>query len=88
MKIGAGYLSDALGVRKAIVFIGYAFSAVARFLLGFSGSGAAVLGLRLTDGVGKGLKDAPRDALVAGSAGNRKLGFALKFSAPWIHWGL
>lgn len=76
MKIGAGYLSDVLGVRKAIVFTGYAFSAVARFLLGFAGSGAAVLGLRSTDGVGKGLKDAPRDALVAGSAGNRKLGFA------------
>lgn len=76
MKIGAGYLSDALGVRKAIVFIGYAFSAAARFLLGFAGSGFATLGLRSTDGIGKGLKDAPRDALVAGSAGNRKLGFA------------
>jgi len=76
MKIGAGYLSDALGVRKAIVFIGYAFSAAARFLLGFAGNGFAAMGLRLTDGVGKGLKDAPRDALVAGSAGNRKLGFA------------
>lgn len=76
MKIGAGYLSDVLGVRKAIVFVGYAFSAVARFLLGFALSGLAVFGLRLTDGVGKGLKDAPRDALVAGSAGNRKLGFA------------
>lgn len=76
MKIGAGYLSDALGVRKTIVFIGYAFSAAARFLLGFAGNGFATLGLRLTDGIGKGLKDAPRDALVAGSAGNRKLGFA------------
>ncbi|GAP06448.1 permease of the major facilitator superfamily [Anaerolinea thermolimosa] len=76
MKIGAGYLSDALGVRKAIVFVGYAFSAVARFGLGLATSGAAAFGLRLTDGVGKGLKDAPRDALVAGSAGHRKLGLA------------
>lgn len=76
MKIGAGYLSDLLGVRKVLVFIGYALSAVARFGLGFASSGAAVFGLRLTDGIGKGLKDAPRDALVAGSAGNRKLGFA------------
>ncbi len=76
MKIGAGYLSDLLGVRKVLVFIGYALSAVARFGLGFAGSGAAVFGLRLTDGIGKGLKDAPRDALVAGSAGTRKLGFA------------
>jgi MFS family permease len=76
MKIGAGYLSDYLGKRKAIVFAGYALSAGARFALGMAGSGAAVFGLRLTDGVGKGLKDAPRDALVASSAGHRKLGFA------------
>ena len=76
MKIAAGYLSDALGLRKAIVFVGYALSALGRFALGFAGSGQAVLSLRLTDGVGKGLKDAPRDALVAGSAGGKKLGFA------------
>lgn len=76
MKIGAGYLSDALGVRKPIVFAGYALSAIGRFGLGFANSAAGVFVLRLTDGVGKGLKDAPRDALVAGSAGKRKLGFA------------
>jgi len=76
MKIAAGYLSDALGVRKAVMFVGYAFSALARLCLGFVGSGLGAFGLRLTDGVGKGLKDAPRDALVAGSAGGRKLGFA------------
>lgn len=76
MKIGAGYLSDALGVRKPLVFVGYALSALGRFAMGFAGTGAAAFGLRLTDGVGKGLKDAPRDALVAGSAGKRKLGLA------------
>lgn len=76
MKIGAGYLSDALGVRKVIVFVGYAFSALARFCLGWVGNGAGAFALHMTDGVGKGLKDAPRDALVAGSAGGRKLGFA------------
>ena len=75
-KIGAGYLSDAMGRRKAIVFLGYGLSALGRFGLGFAGSGGAVLGLRLSDGLGKGLKDAPRDALVAGSAGDRTLGFA------------
>lgn len=75
-KIGAGYLSDALGLRKILVFIGYALSAIGRFGLGFAGIGSTVFGLRMTDGFGKGLKDAPRDALVASSAGNRKLGFA------------
>jgi MFS family permease len=76
MKIGAGYLSDLLGVRKIIVFIGYAFSAISRFCLGLVNGDFAVFGVRLTDGVGKGLKDAPRDALVAGSAGRKKLGLA------------
>lgn len=76
IKIGAGYISDWLGKRKAIVFAGYALSAVARFSLGMAGSGAAVFALRMTDGVGKGLKDAPRDALVASSAGRRNLGHA------------
>jgi len=75
-KIGAGYLSDALGLRKALVFAGYALSAMGRFGLAFAGSGAAVFGLRVTDGVGKGVKDAPRDAIVASSAGSRRLGFA------------
>lgn len=75
-KIGAGYLSDALGMRKPIVFIGYGLSALGRFGLAFAGSGVSALGLRLGDGLGKGLKDAPRDALVASSAGGRKLGFA------------
>lgn len=76
MKIGAGYLSDLLGIRKIIVFFGYALSAIARFSLGLVNSEFAVFGARLTDGVGKGLKDAPRDALVAGSAGRKKLGLA------------
>jgi MFS family permease len=75
-RIGAGYLSDTLGRRKAIVFIGYGLSALGRFGLGFAGSGGAVLALRLSDGLGKGVKDAPRDALVAGAAGDRTLGFA------------
>lgn len=76
MRIAAGYLADALGASKPLVFAGYGLSAAARFCLAFAGSGAAAFGLRLTDGVGKGLKDAPRDALVAGSAGRRSLGFA------------
>ncbi|HEX2863245.1 MAG TPA: MFS transporter [Deinococcales bacterium] len=76
MRIGAGWLSDALGKRKAVVFAGYAISAAARFALGLVGSGSGAFAARLGDGAGKGLKDAPRDALVAGSAGRRQLGYA------------
>jgi len=76
MRFGAGVLSDRLGRRKAVVFAGYALSAAGRLGLGFAASGASAFGLRIADGVGKGLKDAPRDALVASSAGRRRLGLA------------
>jgi MFS family permease len=75
-KILAGYISDKLRHRKWIIFIGYAFSGIARPLLAFFGTGAAIIGLRFTDAVGKGVKDAPRDALVAESAPAKKSGRA------------
>jgi hypothetical protein len=42
MKIAAGYLSDALGTRKPLVFLGYALSSIGRSGLALAGSGAAV----------------------------------------------
>ncbi len=66
-KIIAGYLSDKLRKNKPLVFAGYFFSLVARPLLAILTSGASVLGLRLLDGVGKGVKDSPKDALIADS---------------------
>jgi MFS family permease len=64
----AGFFSDKFKKQKPIIFIGYFFSMVSRPLLAFFTSGVAVLGLRFTDGVGKGLKDPPKDVLIAGSA--------------------
>jgi MFS family permease len=75
-KILAGYVSDKLRQRKWVVFAGYALSGIARPLLAFFSSGAAIIGLRFTDAVGKGVKDAPRDALVAESAQKNKSGRA------------
>lgn len=75
----SGVLSDRFRDRKRLVFAGYALSSVARPLLGFASSFGAVAGLRLVDGIGKGTKDAPRDALIADSAaagtGGRAFGF-------------
>jgi MFS family permease len=64
----AGFFSDKFKKQKPIIFIGYFFSMISRPLLALFTSGAAVLGLRFTDGVGKGLKDPPKDVLIAGSA--------------------
>ncbi len=76
MKIGAGWVSDYLRRRKAVVWLGYALSAVARPGFAFVTAGWQALALRFTDGLGKGLKDAPRDALVAGSAHTENFGWA------------
>jgi MFS family permease len=73
-KILAGYISDKLRHRKWVVFLGYLFSGISRPLLSFFGSGAAIIGLRFADAVGKGVKDAPRDALVAESSPIKKTG--------------
>ena len=78
-RLVAGFLSDRFGKRKPIVFIGYLFSMVARPLLAFASLGGVVLGLRFLDGIGKGVKDSPKDALIADSteANNRGKGFGI-----------
>lgn len=78
-KILAGALSDSLGKRKPLVFLGYLLSAIGRLLLTVSDQFGLVFGVRIIDGVGKGMKDAPRDALVAKSANMEKMGFAFGY---------
>lgn len=64
----SGVLSDRFRRRKGLILGGYAVSSIARPLLALAGSFGAVAALRVVDGVGKGVKDAPRDALIADSA--------------------
>lgn len=63
----SGIVSDRFKKRKLFVFVGYALSSVARPLLALAPTFMAVAILRVIDGVGKGTKDAPRDALIADS---------------------
>ncbi len=67
-KVIAGFLSDKLGRRKPLVFAGYFLSFIARPILAFTSLGAGVLFLRFLDGIGKGVKDSPKDALIADSS--------------------
>ncbi|QCX32985.1 MFS transporter [Caloramator sp. E03] len=78
-KIVSGIISDKLGKRKIIVFIGYLLSAISRFLFGTVFFAWQAFILRLIDGIGKGTKDAPRDALVAQSAKEGHVGFSFGF---------
>lgn len=78
-KILSGIISDRLGKRKSIVFIGYLLSAISRFLFGFIFFAWQAFTLRLIDGIGKGTKDAPRDVLVAQSAKKGRMGFSFGY---------
>ena len=64
-KVFSGYLSDRLRKRKALILIGYGIAAVTKPLFAIAGSPAVVFGARFADRIGKGLRGAPRDALVA-----------------------
>ena len=66
LKLWAGRRSDMTQHRrKPFVLFGYTLSNLVRPLIGFSGSWLMVLGIRVTDRIGKGLRSAPRDAMLA-----------------------
>lgn len=79
LKLFAGYFSDRRGKRKGFVVLGYALAGFARPLLAFATNWYQVLAIRLTDRVGKGIRGAPRDAMIADSAGVQERGLAYGF---------
>ncbi|MCK4941467.1 MFS transporter, partial [candidate division WOR-3 bacterium] len=74
LKTFSGYISDRLKKRKLFIFIGYSLSALVKPLLVFTSHGWHVLMVRFSDRVGKGIRTAPRDALIADSAKNAHWG--------------
>lgn len=64
-KVFSGYLSDRLGRRKPLILLGYGLGALSKPFFALAGTAAMVLGARFADRIGKGIRGAPRDALVA-----------------------
>ncbi|UJP01905.1 MAG: MFS transporter [Nitrosomonas sp.] len=80
LKLWAGRHSDVMsGRRKKLALTGYTLSNLARPLLGLAGSWLTVLLLRSVDRIGKGLRGAPRDAMVADAAPPQIRGYAFGF---------
>ena len=65
LKLVSGYLSDRFQKKKALTLWGYGFSNLTKPLLYFASSWGIVLAVRFLDRVGKGVRSAPRDALIA-----------------------
>lgn len=80
LKLWSGRHSDVMsGRRKGLAVAGYTLSNIARPLLGLAGSWPMILVLRSIDRVGKGLRSAPRDALVADATPPAMRGYAFGF---------
>lgn len=65
IKVFSGALSDYLGKRKGLALLGYGLSALSKPLFAIASGAALVFAARMVDRVGKGIRGAPRDALVA-----------------------
>ena len=76
MKLVAGVLADRMRRIKPFVVLGYGLAGIARPLIGIAGSWIGVLGFRFVDRIGKGLRSAPRDAMLATSVAPERRGLA------------
>ncbi len=79
LKLFSGWFSDKLGGRKWLAVAGYGISALFKPFFYFASTWGMVAGVRWADRVGKGIRTAPRDALVADSATKEMRGLAFGF---------
>lgn len=79
LKIVSGHLSDKWKIRKPFVVFGYSLSAAAKPILALASAPWHVLAVRFLDRVGKGTRDAPRDALLSFSTEKKNIGRAFGF---------
>ena len=79
LKLFSGWLSDKLRARKWLAVAGYGISALAKPFFYFANTWGWVAGVRWADRIGKGIRTAPRDALVADSIKEEQRGLAFGF---------
>lgn len=80
LKLFSGWLSDKLGGRKWLAVLGYGLSALSKPFFYIANTWGLVAGVRWADRVGKGIRTAPRDALVADSTPKAMRGLAFGFN--------
>ncbi|MBN2412779.1 MFS transporter [candidate division KSB1 bacterium] len=87
LKLVSGIISDKIGKRKLLVVIGYGISTLVRPLTGLVSAAWQIIFVRMTDRIGKGIRTAPRDALIASSVDNSIRGKAYGFHRAMDHAG-
>ena len=86
VKVFSGALSDRWGRRKSLALLGYGMAAVSKPLFPLAGSTATVFFARFVDRIGKGIRGAPRDALIADctTPGQRGAAYGLRQSLDTV----
>lgn len=87
LKVFSGRWADRMQRRKPLVVSGYGISGFARPLIGLVGAWPAVVVLRFTDRIGKGIRSSPRDALIADVTPQARLGAAYGLHRAMDHAG-
>ncbi|MDB4947672.1 MAG: major facilitator superfamily rane protein [Gemmatimonadetes bacterium] len=87
LKLAGGWFADRFGRRKPLMVAGYAIATFGRPLIGVATAGWQVLGIRFADRVGKGLRSAPRDALLTDSVPEARRGAAFGIHRAADHAG-
>ena len=90
LKMASGWLSDKLGRRKPLALAGYGLAALTRpllFMAHWLASGTFIFFIRVTDRVGKGIRGAPRDALLADSCSVADRGHSFGLQRAMDHFG-
>jgi len=87
LKVVSGRLADRAGWRKPLILLGYATAVLVRPLIAVAGAAWQVVGFRVVDRVGKGIRTPPRDALIAAVSPAEARGRAFGFHRGADHFG-
>jgi MFS family permease len=87
LKVVSGRLADRPGWRKPLILLGYATAVLIRPIIAVANSAWQVVGFRVIDRVGKGVRTPPRDALIAGITSPELRGRAFGFHRAADHFG-
>lgn len=79
LRAFSGYISDRMGTRKWVMAVGYGISVLSRPLIAMGNNWGEVMVYRFTDRFGKGVRSAPRDAIIAESTHHESLARAFNF---------
>lgn len=88
VKVFSGVISDYIGKRKGLAVLGYGLGALSKPLFALASTSGMIFSARMIDRVGKGIRGAPRDAIVADVTPPRSEGRLMACARHWTRWAV